>query len=182
MKKRTEINDCANKPGKRCVIFDLETTGLFVEQGHRIIEIGAVAVNEDVMGEEFSSLIFTDKPITKKVQKVHGITADMLAGQPKPEEVLAAFRDFIGDSTLVAHNAVFDVWFLRYEYWRLGHTLINRHKCTLKMSRKLYPGLPDYKLETVARHLGIAVDETRRHRALDDARLTAKVWIGMRKK
>jgi DNA polymerase-3 subunit epsilon len=165
------------------IVFDLETTGLFVERGHRIIEIGAVAVNGDVMGEEFSSLIFTDKTITKKAQKVHGITAEMLAGQPKPEEVLAAFRDFIGSSTLVAHNAVFDVWFLRYEYWRLGHTLINRHKCTLKMSRKLYSGLPDYKLETVAKHvLGVEVEGNRRHRALDDARLTAKVWIGMRKK
>jgi DNA polymerase III epsilon subunit len=182
MKERTGINNCDNKRGKRHVIFDVETTGLFVERGHRIIEIGAVAVNGGVMGEEFSSLIFTDKTITKKAQKVHGITAAMLAGQPKPEEALEAFRDFIGDSTLVAHNAVFDVWFLRYEYWRLGHTLINRHKCTLRMSRKLYPGLPNYKLETVARHLDIAVDETRRHCALEDARLAAKVWIEIRRK
>ncbi|MCX5815776.1 MAG: 3'-5' exonuclease [Proteobacteria bacterium] len=182
MKERTGINDCDNKRGKRYVVFDVETTGLFVEQGHRIIEIGAVAVNGGVMGEEFSSLIFTDKPITKKAQKVHGITTDMLAGQPKPEEALAAFRYFIGSSTLVAHNAVFDVWFLRYEYWRLGHTLINPHKCTLKMSRKLYPGLPNYRLETVARHLGILVNMQGRHRALDDARLTAQVWMEMRRK
>ncbi len=165
----------------RYIAFDIETTGLFVEKGHRIIEIGAVEVNGDVMGEEFNSLIFTNKAIEKKAQKVHGITSEMLAGQPKPEEALAAFRDFIGDSTLVAHNADFDVGFLRYEYWRLGHTFINRHKCTLKMSRKLYPGLLDYKLETVARYLGIEVDKNRRHRALDDAKITAKVWVEMRR-
>ena len=102
----------------------------------------------------------------------------MLAGQPKPQEVFASFRQFFGDSTLVAHNVDFDVWFLRYEYWRVGHTLINRHKCTLKLSRKRYPGLPDYKLETVARHvLGEEVDKGRRHRALDDARLAARIWM-----
>jgi DNA polymerase III epsilon subunit len=167
----------------RYVVFDVETTGLFVERGHRIIEIGAVEVNGNAVGEEFQSLVCTDKKITKTVQKIHGFTMEMLAGQPKPEEVMAEFRQFIGDSTLVAHNAVFDVWFLRYEYWRLGHTLINRHKCTLKMSRKLYPGLPDYKLETVAKHvLGVEVEGNRRHRALDDARLAAGIWIEMRRK
>jgi len=66
------------------------------------------------------------------------------------------------------------------EFTRSGFFLNCRHRCTLTMSRKLVPALPDYKLETVARHLGIAVDETRRHRALDDARLTAQVWIEMR--
>jgi len=166
-----------NKDTLRYVVFDLETTGLFAAKGDRIIEIGAVIVNGDSMGEEFNSLIFTDKKISKEAQKVHGITAEMLAGQPKFEEVLASFKEFMGDSTLIAHNAEFDVWFLRYEYWRVGHTLINRHKCTLKLSRKKYPALPDYKLETVARHLGIPVNMQGRHRALEDAKIAAQVWI-----
>jgi len=165
----------------RYVAFDVETTGLLVRKGHRIVEIGAVAVNGGVLGEEFSSLIFTDKTISKEAQKVHGITAEMLAGQPMPEEVMAAFRRFIGTNTLVAHNADFDIGFLQWEFARAGLLLSSRYKCTLKMSRKLYPGLPNYKLETVARSLGITFDETRRHRALDDARLAAQVWIEMRK-
>jgi DNA polymerase III epsilon subunit len=183
--KGSETSGTTRKSSKktpRYVVFDLETTGLFAAKGDRIIEIGAVVVNGDSMGEEFNSLIFTNKKISKEARKVHGITAEMLIGQPKAEETLAAFREFMGDSTLVAHNAEFDVWFLRYEYWRVGHTLINRHKCTLKLSRKKYPALPDYKLETVAQHLGIPVNMQGRHRALEDAKLAAQVWVEMGKK
>jgi DNA polymerase-3 subunit epsilon len=163
------------------IALDVETTGLFVEKGHRVIEIGAVRMDGDVMGEEFQSLINTDKPITKEAWKVHGITAEMLAGQPGAKDVLPAFRDFTGTCTLVAHNAAFDVGFLQREFMRAGLVFNGSHKCTLKMSRKLFPGLGNYKLETIARHLGIPVDKTRRHRALDDARLTAQVWIEVRK-
>ena len=87
------------------IVFDVETTGLFVEKGHRVIEIGAVRVDGDMRGEEFQSLINTDKPIAKAAWKVHGITAEMLAGQPEAKDVFSAFRDFAGTNTLVAHNA-----------------------------------------------------------------------------
>ncbi len=168
---------------RRHIVFDVETTGLLVERGHRIIEIGAVEVIEGIMGEEFHSLIRTDRPITGNAGKVHGITLEMLAGQPKPEDVFASFQQFIGNSTLAAHNAEFDIAFLRNELRRLGKELHNRHKCTLKLSRKHHPGLPDYKLETVAKHvLGVEVDKTRLHRALYDARLTARILLEMRKK
>jgi len=167
----------------RYVVFDVETTGLRLWRNDRIIEIGAVVVISEDIGEEFHTLIDTDKPITKAAQKIHGITREMLAGQPKDEEALIAFQRFVGNSTLVAHNADFDISFLGYQYSRIGQGLRNRHICTLKMSRKLYPQLPDYRLETVAKHvLGIEIDKSRRHRALDDARLTAKIWIEMRKK
>ena len=135
----------------------------------------------DHMGEEFQTFIDADKPVSKKAQEIHGITREMLAGQPKAEEALRAFQQFIGDSTLVAHNTDFDIGFLGYEYSRIGQGLRNRHICTLKLSRKLYPGLPDYKLETVAKHiLGIEIDKDRRHRALDDAKITAQIWQKMR--
>ena len=123
----------------RYVIVDIETTGLFVNNGDRIIEIGAVAVDGDVMGEEFQSLIYTDKPITKGAKKVHGITAEMLAGQPEAKEVLSVFRQFVGSNTLVAHNAPFDVGFLQWECMRVGLIFSSRHRCTLKMSRKHVP-------------------------------------------
>ena len=164
------------------VVLDVETTGLRLWRNDRIIEIGAVVVISDQIGEEFHTLIDPDKPITKAAQEVHGITREMLAGQPKVEEALTLFQRFIGNNTLVAHNADFDIGFLGYEYSRIGQGLRNRHICTLKLSRKLYPYLPDYKLETVAKHiLGIELDKKRIHRALDDARLTARIWLEMRK-
>ncbi len=130
------------------------------------------------MGEEFHRLIDIGRPIPKAASRIHGITAEMLTSQPKAEEVLKAFCQFIGKGILVAHNADFDIGFLRYENSRIGQSLPNRHICTLKVSRKLYPGLPDYRLETVAKHiLGIEIDKGMRHRALDDARLTARIWM-----
>jgi DNA polymerase III subunit epsilon len=126
--------------------------------------------------EQFHGLIYTEKRISKDAHKVHGIIVDMLAGQLKPKNVFDSFQQFISNSMLVAHNAVFDITFLRHELWRMGKKLYNRHKCTSKLSRKCYPGLPDYKLETVAKHiLGEEADKGRRHRALDDARLTARI-------
>lgn len=166
----------------RHVVFDVETTGLSAAAGHRIIEIGAVAVSGEAMGEEFQSLIRTDAPITKAARKVHGITPEMLAGQPEAKDAMALFKDFVGASTLVAHNATFDVGFLQWECMRVGLLLMCRYRCTLKMSRRHFQALPNYKLETVARHCGIPIDENRRHRALDGARLTAQIWIEMRKK
>ena len=167
----------------RYVVFDVETTGLRLWRNDRVIEIGAVAVIDGDMVEEFHTLIDADKPITKAAQKIHGITREMVAGQPKAKDALTAFQRFIGNSTLVAHNADFDIGFLGYEYSRIGQGLRNRHICTLKLNRKLYPGLPDYRLETLAKHiLGIEIDKGRHHRALDDARLTARIWLEMRKK
>ncbi len=166
---------------ERYVVFDVETTGLRLWRNDRIIEIGAVVVTGEDMGEEFHTLIDADKPITKAAQRTHGITREMLADQPKAEEALARFHRFIRNSTLVAHNTDFDIGFLGYEYSRIGQGLRNRHICTLKLSRKLYPGLPDYRLETVAKNiLGIEIDKDRHHRALDDARLTAKIWLRMK--
>ena len=167
----------------RYVVFDVETTGLYVAKGDRIIEIGAVEVNEDVMGHEFHSFADTDKRISKNAYKVHGITPEMLAGQPKSEDVFDLFQQFISNSTLVAHNADFDIAFLRHEFWRMGKELYNSYKCTLKLSRKHYSALPDYRLDTVAKYvLEVEVDRQRLHRALNDARLTARVWIEMGKK
>ena len=166
---------------KRYVVFDVETTGLNAWRGDKIIEVGAVAMIDGLIKEEFHRLIGIERSIPKAASKLHGITAEMLSGHPKAEEVLTAFLQFIGRSVLVAHNADFDIGFLGYEYSRIGQGLRNCHICTLKMSRKLYPQLPNYRLETVAKHvLGIEVERGRLHRALDDARLTAEIWRKIR--
>jgi DNA polymerase-3 subunit epsilon len=162
----------------RHVVFDCETTGLWPRRGHRVIEIGAVAVENSFMVAEFTSLIDAGVRIPVEVQAIHGITEEMLDGRPKPEEVLPRFEAFIRDSVLVAHNAAFDVGFIRHEFARLRMGLPHRHLCTLEMSRRLLPRLPDHTLETVYRHLFPDTDLLRQnHRALDDARMTAKIWI-----
>ncbi len=164
------------------VVFDVETTGLSPQQGHRIIEIGAVRLTGGEIVDEFQSLIDAGVPIDPQAQAVHGISRTMLRGQPRPEEVFAKFHNFIGRSTLVAHNAPFDTRFLRAEFASLGHGLSNRIDCTLKLSRRKLLRLPNYQLQTVYRHLGGEIDDSiQRHRALDDARMAAFVWLGLQK-
>jgi DNA polymerase III subunit epsilon len=172
--------DTPPDPLSRHVVVDLETTGLSPRQGHRIIEIGAVAVEDGTVTKEFTTLIDPGVPIPVEVQAIHGITDEMLEGSPKPEEALPRFREFIGDSALVAHNAAFEVTFLRHELARLKLGLPNHHVCTLEMSRRILPRLPDYTLETIYLHL--FPDPTflrQNHRALDDARMTAKIWLAI---
>jgi DNA polymerase-3 subunit epsilon len=167
----------------RHVVIDLETTGLSPRQGHRVIEIGAVAVENGAVVGEFTTLIDAGVPVPPVVQAIHGITDDMLAGQPPPEEVLPLFRAFIENSILVAHNAAFDIRFLRHEFARLGMGLPHPHVCTLEMSRLRFPRLIDRTLETVYLHLFPDAGLHRQnHRALDDARMTAKIWLKMEEK
>ena len=144
---------------------------------------GAVLISGGNIISEFQSLINCGKAVSRQAQKVHGITDRMLFGQPAPEDVFPCFHKYISKSTLVAHNAVFDISFLRYEFSRLGIGINNGYLCTMKMSRRRFPVLPNHKLHTVAKHaLGGLPPEINRHRALDDAKLTAMVWMEMMKK
>lgn len=166
----------------RYVALDVETTGFSPKNGDRVIEIGAVAIEDQSIVDRFSSLIDVDKRIPWRVQQVHGITNEVLEGEPKPYEVWSKFYKFITGSILVAHNASFDIGFLRNEFALLGMSLNNRSLCTLKMSRKLYPHLPNHKLETVSRYLlGKSCRQMQMHRALDDAKLAAMIWLEMEK-
>ncbi len=168
-------------PGPVCprmtiIVFDTETSGLSPSRGCRVIEIGAVKLEGNQIIDEFHRLIDAGVPILPRAQAVHGINRHMLRGQPRPEKVFMEFQDFIGQSRLVAHNAPFDIRFLRAEFESLGFGLPNRTDCTLKLSRRTL-ALPNYRLETVYCHLGGMMDETvQRHRALSDARMAAFVW------
>ena len=168
----------------RYVVFDFETTGLSPARGHRIIEIGAVALRKAQPVCEFHSLINPGRLIPKAVEEIHGIANEMLINKPPPEEVIPKFRAFIGTAIIIAHNAKFDVSFLRHEFRRLGFGLANRSFCTLEISKQLCPRLPNYRLETVYEHLfgNIKENEVKRHRALDDARITAKIWLELRRR
>jgi len=202
---------------ERYVVLDVETTGLSPWKGDRVIEIGAVAIEGGDLMDEFSTLIQAPRAIPFSASQIHGITDEMLIGQPTPEEVFPALDAFIRDSILVAHNAQFDLAFLRREYELLGIRFSQRHICTLEMSRNRFPHLRNHKLETVYRHIigtngingegglmrqehdiglqgghdWISVGNPDRvprsgtpkrkqtHRALDDARMVAKIWLAM---
>lgn len=178
---RTSLTNSA-KPTYRYVVLDVETTGLSPGNGDRVIEIGAVAIDDQGIIEEFHSLIDAGRKIPKTVQEIHGITNEMLAGKPRSEEIIPLFHEFIAGAILIGHNAKFDVSFLKHEFERLRLNLTNMYLCTLKMSRKLYPHLPNHKLKTVGRYLfGESIKEMKMHRALADARLAAMIWLEMEK-
>jgi DNA polymerase-3 subunit epsilon len=169
-------------PNEQYVVFDVETTGLFPHRGDRIIEIGAVSVSEGLIDGEFHSLVYTVKRIPAEAQRIHGITAEMLQNAPPAEEVFPRFHEFIKDRILVAHNAEFDMSFIRREFQRQGLILNQQCVCTMEMSRRHFPQLPNHKLYTVYRHLmGCDAPYAQRHRALADARMAAEIWLAIRK-
>lgn len=167
----------------RFIALDVETTGLSPRNSHRIIEIGAVSIDSGRITEEFESLVSVERQISPEVQRIHGISNEMLLNQPKFEEIFPQLQAFLKDSIIVAHNARFDLGFLRHEFGRLSHPLKNRSVCTLQMSRRMYPHLSNHKLDTVYRHLfGEIRTDIRWHRALDDARMAARIWMVMVKR
>lgn len=162
----------------RKVIVDVETTGQSVKAGGRVIEIGAVALEGGQIVAEMGTLIDTGAFISYFAYRVHGISEDMLVGQPEPEEVWSSFWDFIGDSELIAHNSPFDSAFIRHELALIGLQSPNQWHCTVRLARKCLPQLSNHKLDTVYRHLcGDIPAGMQRHRALDDARMTAQIWL-----
>lgn len=162
----------------RIVVIDVETSGLSAMRGGRVIEVGAAMVEDGSIIAEFDTLVDSGANISYSAFRVHGISEKMLTGKPTPQVVWPFVREFVGNAPLVAHNAPFDSGFIRHELALLGLTLANNWHCTVRLARKRLPQLPNHRLETVYRYLfGNLPRETQRHRALDDARLTARVWL-----
>ena len=162
----------------RKVVVDVETTGLSVQQGGRVIEIGAVVIEAGQIVAELGTLIDAGAEISPGAYRVHGISESMLYGQPEPEEVWSSFLEFVGNAELIAHNSPFDSAFVRHELALLGLGLTNPWHCTVRLARKRLPQLYNHKLDTVYRYLcGEIPGSMQRHRALDDARLTARIWL-----
>ena len=158
------------------VVFDTETTGLD-SNTELLTEIGAVFVENGKINEEkkFCTFVNPGKPIPPKVVELTGITDAMVADAPTPEEAIRAFREFCGDHILVAHNANnFDMLFIRKAAERAGLTFDNTYLDTLPMAQALFPGLRNYKLDTINKHLEIA--PFNHHRAVDDAMALARIF------
>jgi DNA polymerase-3 subunit epsilon len=155
------------------VVFDLETTGLDSEND-RIIEIGAIKINAhgDVLGE-MSTLIATDRKLTPKIQQITGINDAMLVGKPAIEPIIRQFLKFIEGSVLVAHNAEFDLGFIKAACRRQGVVIEWPTFCTLKLARQLLPNLERKNLDTLAAHYGLQFEA--RHRSIGDVKVTIAV-------
>lgn len=156
------------------VIFDLETTGLNPKHD-KIIEIGAVKIEKGQMTETFTALIDPHEPLSEKIRSITGIEDEQLSGQPSIEEILPRFLEFVGDSVLVAHNAAFDTGFVREACRKTGVVYEKTSVDTLGLSRLMLKDLKRHRLNMVAKHLGVKLEN--HHRALEDASATAEVWI-----
>ena len=156
------------------VVFDLETTG-FSNKNDKITEIGAVKVENFKVVDRFSQLINPQKDISYKVQELTGITNDLIKDKPTIEEILPKFVDFIGDSVLVAHNADFDMGFMKQKCREQDIEFKNTSIDTLTLARTLLPHLKRFKLNIIAKELGIPL--LNHHRAVDDAEATAHIFI-----
>lgn len=161
----------------RYIIFDLETTGLSAAT-ERIIEIGAVKVEKGEISESFDLFVDPEKAITPEITRLTSITNEMVAGAPKEAEALEQFFRFCdGCDILVAHNADFDMGFLRAAIRRCGREEDPVQIDTLVMARAMYPELKKHKLDTIAERLGVT--QKHHHRADDDARVLAEIFLKM---
>jgi len=154
-----------------CVL-DLETTGLSFRT-EKITEIGVMKVKNGEVIDEFSCFVNPEKPIPRKVVEVTNITDDMVKDAETIEVIMPKLLEFLGDSVLVAHNADFDIGFLKHNASELGYSLNNTYMDTLALAKILFPDFKKYKLGMIAENLGIKVEVA--HRALDDVDTTVKV-------
>ncbi len=156
------------------VVFDIETTG-FSAVNDRIIEIGAVKVENGVITEKFSEFVNPERPIPFEIEKLTSINDRMVEDAPNISVILPRFMDFCKGSVLVAHNADFDTGFIRHNCEVLGLPYDYTYVDTLGIARSFLEGLKNYKLDTVVEAMGCTL--ANHHRAVDDAGATADVFV-----
>ena len=169
---------------RRQIVLDTETTGLEVNQGHRIIEIGCVEmINRRITGRHYHQYIHPQRDIDAGAMEVHGITLEFLAGKPTFEDIAAEFAQFVDGAELIIHNAPFDVGFIDAELERLESNIGPLSELcsvldTLQMARHKHPGQRN-NLDALCQRY--AIDNTSRtlHGALLDAEILAEVYLAM---
>jgi len=163
----------------REVIVDTETTGLDPRRGDRIVEIGCVELNNrGLTGRHFQTYVNPERDVPEEAVRVHGLTQEFLAGYPPFAAIAAEFLAFIGDDTLVIHNAPFDMGFLNAELERTGLPALDAGRVTdtLAMARTRFPGSPA-SLDALCKRFGIDNSNRKQHGALLDSELLAEVYL-----
>lgn len=168
----------------RQVVLDTETTGLEVEQDHRVIEIGCVELfNRRLTGRSFHRYLNPERDIDEGALEVHGLSREQLAKEPRFADIRAEFLDFVRDAELIIHNAAFDIAFLDAELARLADGTpslgsICRILDTLSLARQMHPGQRN-SLDALCRRYSVDNSHRDYHGALLDARLLAEVYLAM---
>lgn len=166
----------------REIVLDTETTGLSPRQGHRVIEIACVEIDDFTpTGRHFHRLIHPDRDIDPDAERVHGISLASLEGKPRFPEVAEALAEFIGGAPIVAHNAAFDRDFVNHELTLAGRPILP-DSCwvdTLIMAQKRFPGMHN-SLDALCKRFKISLAERQKHGALIDAKLLAHVYLELR--
>lgn len=167
----------------RQIILDTETTGLEVDQGHRVIEIGCLElINRRPIRKTLHKYLNPDREIDAGAVQVHGLTNSFLADKPLFHEIAEELRNFLSGAELIIHNAAFDVGFLNKEFQRCGYDQPLLEICkitdTVAMARKLHPG-QKVNLDALCRRYGVDNSGRDFHGALLDARLLADVYLAM---
>ena len=163
----------------REIILDIETTGLEYKEGHRIIEIGCIELNKKEVGSSYHQYINPLKTLTEDNIKIHGITDEYLADKPVFEEIADDFLEFIQDSSIIAHNASFDIGFLNFELERLSKPPIMNDRVvdTIKIARQRFPG-QQVSLDALIKKLKINTLVNRdQHGALKDAKILTDIYL-----
>ena len=171
--------DLSNGMDNEYIVLDIETTGLSFRT-EKITEIGAVRVKDGEIVDTFECFVNPEIPIPQKIVELTGITDEMVSNAETIDKIMPKFLSFIGDLKLVAHNADFDVGFLKYNAENLGLTMDNEYIDSLALSRQLFPEFKKHKLGILAEKLGIKVENA--HRALDDVITLVKVFKKMLEK
>lgn len=165
----------------REIVLDVETTGLSPKQGHRIIEIGCVEIDDFLpTGRQFHAYVHPEREIDPDAERVHGISLAFLQGKPRFADPAVAGQlvAFVGDASLVAHNAGFDREFVNYELTLAGLPILpeGRWIDTLALAQRRYPGMHN-SLDSLCKRFRVSLSEREKHGALVDARLLAKVYF-----
>ncbi len=160
------------------VVLDFETTGLSPDHGDRVIEVGAVLIENNRITDRFQSLMNPGMRVNSFIENYTGITNGMLKDAPSVFEVMEKFATFLADHNLVAHNASFDRRFLDAELQRVRKRRVRDFACSMLISRRVYPEAPNHRLESLVLHKQIKSTGAF-HRALADAEMTGHLWVGM---
>ena len=169
------VTNCGNQSlDDKYVVFDIETTG-FSPKVNKIIEIGAVKVENGKITDKFSTFVNPQVPIPFRIEELTSIKDDMVVGSPTIDVILPQFVEFCKDCIMVAHNADFDMSFILKNCEDLGIDFSPTYVDTVALARILLPALNRFKLDTVAKAVGVSLEN--HHRAVDDAGCTAEIFV-----